>query len=93
MRNSALGIGVGVILIGAAFAAWRHFREGPGEFVLRRLTSDAGLDYATYLGISGWTVCSGRKAQAATGAIGLTVAPGKLIFSAAEFAGNLWILQ
>jgi hypothetical protein len=29
----------------------------------------------------------------ATGAIGLTAAPGKLIFSASEFAGNLWILQ
>jgi Tol biopolymer transport system component len=42
-RNSALGIGIGVILIGAAFAAWHHFREGPREFVLRRLTSDAGL--------------------------------------------------
>jgi Tol biopolymer transport system component len=29
----------------------------------------------------------------ATGAIGLTAAPGKLIFSAAEFNGNIWILQ
>ncbi len=29
----------------------------------------------------------------ATGAIGLAAAPGKLIFSAAEFTGNIWILQ
>jgi Tol biopolymer transport system component len=29
----------------------------------------------------------------ATGAIGLTAAPGKLVFSAAEFTGNIWILQ
>ena len=28
-----------------------------------------------------------------TGAIGLGAAPGKLIFSAAEFSGNIWILQ
>jgi Tol biopolymer transport system component len=29
----------------------------------------------------------------ATGAIGLAAAPGKLIFSASEFTGNIWILQ
>jgi hypothetical protein len=29
----------------------------------------------------------------ATGAMGLAAAPGKLIFSAAEFTGNIWILQ
>jgi Tol biopolymer transport system component len=29
----------------------------------------------------------------ATGAIGLAAAPGKLIFSAADFTGNIWILQ
>jgi Tol biopolymer transport system component len=28
-----------------------------------------------------------------TGAIGLAAAPGKLVFSAAEFTGNIWILQ
>jgi hypothetical protein len=28
-----------------------------------------------------------------TGAIGLASAPGKLVFSAAEFTGNIWILQ
>jgi Tol biopolymer transport system component len=44
-RSSALGIGAGVILIAATFAAWRHFREGSGprELVLKRLTSNAGL--------------------------------------------------
>jgi hypothetical protein len=29
----------------------------------------------------------------ATAAVGLAAAPGKLIFSAAEFNGNIWILQ
>src|SRR5207248_10463536 len=29
----------------------------------------------------------------ATGAIGLAAAPGKLIFSAAEYYGNIWILR
>jgi Tol biopolymer transport system component len=42
-RSAALGIATGAILIAAAVAAWRYFREGPHELVLKRLTSDAGL--------------------------------------------------
>ena len=45
-RSIALGIAAGAILIVAAIAAWRHFREGPPlprALVLKRLTSDAGL--------------------------------------------------